>query len=139
MQNIFITAFITAIMGSSALVVFYQDRDETIFTIAIPTTETGTRLSETEAETQRVTSLQPAVTALTELKFRYAYSAQTNQIDNNEDTYNNENTYYLINDAPLPDNESWEDSYICLHFPNGDCPQNISIVSYGDIQTQKKP
>jgi hypothetical protein len=132
MQNIFITAFLTAIMGSSALVIFYHDRDEAIFTIAVPTTETGSRFSETEA-TQRVTSLQPAVTALTELKSRYTYQAQTNRIDNSEDTY------YLINDAPLPDNESWEDSYICLHFPNGDCPQNISIVSYGDIQTQKKP
>jgi hypothetical protein len=131
MQNIFITAFITAIMGSSALVVFYHDRDETIFTRPVPSIETVSRLSELK-ETQRVTSSQPAVTALTELKSRYPYPASINRIDN-------EDSYYLINDDPLPDNKSWEDSYICLHFPNGDCPQDISIVSYGDIQTQKNP
>ena len=132
MQNIFITAFITAIMGSSALVFFYHDYDETIFTLAGSSTETVSRLSELK-ETQRVTSLQPAVTALTELKSRYSYPVATNRIDN-EDSYD-----FLINEAPLPDNKSWEDSYICLHFPNGNCPQDISIVSYGDIQTQKKP
>ena len=127
MQNIFITAFITAIMGSSAVVIFYHDRDETTFTLAAPSTEVTSRLS--EPETQRVTSLQPAVTALTELKSRYSYPAHTNRIDN-------EDSYYLIDDDPLPDNKSWEDSYVCLHFPNDNCPQNISIVSYGDFQTQ---
>jgi hypothetical protein len=133
MQNIFITAFITAIMGSSALVVFYHDRDETIFTLAGSSTEMVSRLNELK-ETQRVTNSQPAVTALTELKSRYSSPVATNRIDNNEDSYD-----FLINDAPVPDNESWEDSYICLHFPNGECPQDISIVSYGDIQTQKNP
>jgi hypothetical protein len=127
MQNIFITAFITAIMGSSALIIFYHDRDETIFTPTVPSVEVAQRLS--EPDIQRVTELQPAVKALTELKSSYSYPVHTNQTDNDD-------TYYLINEGTLPDNEFWEDSYVCLHFPDGHCPQDISIVSYGDFQTQ---
>ena len=130
MQNIFITAFIIAIMGSSALVIFYHDRDETALTLTVPSVERVPRLS--EPDIQRVTGLQPAVKALTELKLSYSYSypVHTNSTDN-------DNTYYLVNEAPLPDNEFWEGSYVCLHFPDGHCPQNISVVSYGDFQIQK--
>jgi len=126
MQNMFITAFIAAIMGSSALVIFYSVRDETLFTTIIPSVETVQRLN--EPDTQRVTGLQPAVKALTELKSHYSYPVPANRI--------NDDTYSLTDEDPLPNNESWENSYICLHFPDGQCPQNISIVSYGDFQTQ---
>ncbi|BAP58165.1 hypothetical protein THII_3868 [Thioploca ingrica] len=128
MQNMFITAFIAAIMGSSALVIFYSDRDETLFTTTVPSVESVQRLSESNIH-QRVTGLQPAVKALTELKSHYSYPVHPNRI-------NKEDTYSLTDDDPLPNNESWEDSYVCLHFPDGHCPQNISIVSYGDFQTQ---
>jgi hypothetical protein len=127
MQNMFITAFIAAIMGSSALVVFHSGRDETFFTTTIPSVKIVQRLS--EPDIQRVTGLQPAVKALTELKSHYSYPVHSNRV-------NKEDTYSLTDDDPLPNNESWEDSYVCLHFPDGQCPQNISIVSYGDFQTQ---
>ncbi len=123
MQNILITAVIVAIMGSSALLVFYHGRDDLV-------SQTTHLVS--ESSIQKMAPLQPAVKPLMDLKIRYSYNGHEPRYINH-----NQNINSLRKDETiLPVNNSWENSYICLHFPTGSCPQDISIVSYGDFQPQ---